>query len=91
MKDIRVEKNPTEARLQDLGVFDWGIWTKETSRFPWQYDEPETCYFLEGSVLVTPDGGDPVLVGKGDLVTFPEGMSCVWEVREPVRKYYRFG
>ena len=50
----------------------------------------ETCYFLEGDVVVTPDGGEPVEVGVGDLVTFPEGMSCTWEVRVAVRKHYKF-
>ena len=29
-------------------------------------------------------------MGKGDLVTFPAGMSCTWEIRRPVRKHYRF-
>ena len=91
MKEIRVEKNPAEQRLQELGVAQWEIWTKEISRFPWQYDETETCYFLEESVVVTPDDGEPVVMGKGDLVTFPKGMTCVWEVREPIRKHYRFG
>jgi len=91
MKDIKVEKNPSDTRLEELGVFQWDIWTKEISRFPWQYDEQEICYFLEGDVVVTPEGGKPVSFGKGDLVTFPEGMSCVWDVRKPVRKHYRFG
>ena len=91
MSEIEIERNPDEERLKDLGVYDWPIWTKEVSEFPWSYDEPETCYFLEGDVEVTPEGGEPVTVGKGDLVTFPEGMDCTWDVREPVRKHYRFG
>jgi len=46
---------------------------------------------LEGDVIVTPEGGgDAVRVGKGDLVTFPVGMSCTWEVQKPVRKHYSF-
>jgi uncharacterized cupin superfamily protein len=60
------------------------------SKFPWHYDAEETCYILEGEVVVTPDGGEEVTVGEGDLVTFPEGMSCTWEVRKPIRKHYRF-
>jgi uncharacterized cupin superfamily protein len=28
--------------------------------------------------------------GKGDLVTFPKGMSCVWEIHGDVKKHYRF-
>jgi uncharacterized protein YjlB len=31
-----------------------------------------------GDVIVTPDGGQAVKMGKGDLVTFPAGMSCMW-------------
>ena len=91
MSEIEIERNPDEERLNDLGVYDWPIWTKEVSEFPWSYDEPETCYFLEGDVEVTPEDGEPVTVGKGDLVTFPQGMDCTWDVREPVRKHYRFG
>ena len=30
-------------------------------------------------------------MGEGDLVTFPLGMECVWQVRKPVRKHYLFG
>ena len=91
MGAIEIERNPEEARLEKLGVRAWPIWTKEVSTFDWSYDEPETCYFLEGDVVVTPDAGDPVTIGRGDLVTFPSGMSCTWNVRKPVRKHYRFG
>lgn len=34
--------------------------------------------FLEGDVVVTPVGEQPMQMGKGDLVTFPVGMSCTW-------------
>lgn len=91
MADIRVEKNPSRERLESLGVFSWPIWTKEPSTFPWSYDEPETCYFLEGDVVVTPRDGSPVLIGKGDLVTFPSGLDCTWDVRRGVKKHYQFG
>jgi hypothetical protein len=91
MSEIRVEKSPTKERLDKLGVYRWPIWEKEESEFPWTYGEPETCYFLEGDVTVTPKGGKPTRVGKGDLVTFPSGMSCVWHVHQAVRKHYNFG
>jgi uncharacterized cupin superfamily protein len=87
---IDVDHHPSRERLAALGVERWPIWTKEVSRFSWSYDTAETCFFLEGDVVVTPDGGEPVRVGKGDLVTFPAGMSCTWDVRVPVRKHYLF-
>lgn len=91
MAGIRIDRNPSEDKLKSMGVFLWSIWTKETSEFPWHYDEEETCYFLEGDVVVTPDKGEPVYIGKGDLVTFPKGMSCTWKINKAVRKHYRFG
>lgn len=91
MDQISVEHDPTDERLAALGVRAWPVWEKEASEFPWFYDEQETCYLLEGDVVVTPEGGDPVRFGQGDLVTFPAGMSCTWQIRKGVRKHYRFG
>jgi uncharacterized cupin superfamily protein len=89
VSSIRIEK-PDETKLQSLEVRSWPIWTKEPSTFDWHYDETETCYLLEGQVEVSTDEGT-VGFGKGDLVTFPQGLSCTWHVREGVRKHYRFG
>lgn len=90
MSEINIQRQIDRQQLDAEGVFDWPIWEKEVSTFPWSYDASETCYFLEGDVVVTPDGGEPVQMGKGDLVTFPADMSCSWEIRQPVRKHYRF-
>ena len=27
---------------------------------------------------------------KDDFVTFPKGLSCVWDIKESVRKHYNF-
>lgn len=89
--EIQIEHQPSEEKLQTLGVFSWAIWTKEVSEFPWTYDAKETCYLLEGKVIVTPTGGTPVEIGKGDLVTFPSGMSCNWKILANVKKHYKFG
>ena len=90
MSTIRVIRQVDDAELRKLGVRNWPTWSKEVSTFPWQYGDSETCYFLAGDVVVTPDGGEPVSMGKGDLVTFSSGMSCTWEIRQPVKKHYRF-
>ncbi len=88
--EIKIEHQPSQARLNQLGVAKWAIWAKEVSKVPWTYDSQETCYFLEGHVVVIPDGGKPVQMGKGDLVTFPAGMSCNWEITSAVKKHYCF-
>lgn len=90
MPDIIIEQSPDESKLAALGVASWPIWSCEVSEFPWTYDSRETCYLLEGEVVVTPDGGKPVTIKACDLVVFPAGMSCRWNVLQPVRKHYRF-
>ena len=85
---IKIEK-PTQQYLEDRKVTQWDIWEKEVSRFDWHYDSTEECYLLEGKVLVeTPEG--KVVFGAGDFVTFPAGLSCVWDIKVPVRKHYNF-
>ncbi len=87
--NITIEK-PEPGKLVELGVESWPIWTKEPSTFDWHYDEQEICYLLEGEVEVTTAEGT-VSFGKGDLVCFPQGLSCTWKVKTGVRKHYRFG
>ena len=45
---------------------------------------------MEGEVKVTTPDGEAVEFGQGDLVTFPRGLKCSWDVRKPIRKHYRF-
>lgn len=89
MSAIKVEK-PDKKRLEEMGVSRWPIWEKGVSRFDWSYDSTEVCYLLEGKVTVETKDGKKVELGKGDLVTFPRGLSCIWDIKEPVRKHYNF-
>jgi uncharacterized cupin superfamily protein len=91
MKEITIERSPSKTKLETLGVSSWPIWEKEASTFDWFYEESETCCLLEGQVRVEPSEGNAVEFGAGDLVTFPEGMACVWRISRAVRKHYRFG
>ena len=90
MNTVEVKK-PTQEELVSLGVTQWPIWTKEESSFDWHYDEKEVCFFLEGDVEVQLPDGKKVSMGKGDLVTFPQGLSCTWHIKKAVRKHYNFG
>ena len=79
-----------ESTVDELEIKTWPIRTCEASSFDWTYDDKETCLLLEGEVTVTLDGGDPVMFGPGDLVVFPSGMYCRWDVHKAVRKHYQF-
>ena len=83
-------KKPTEDDLKTRGVFSWPIWEKEVSRFDWHYDTVEECYLLAGDVVVETEDGHSVTFKKGDFVTFPKGLSCVWDIKQPVKKHYNF-
>jgi len=86
------KKIPSEEDLKKLNVESWGTWEKEKSVFDWSYSDTETCYILDGEVEVTDSStGEKLEFKKGDLVQFPKGLKCVWNVKKTVRKYYNFG
>lgn len=90
MNSITIEHNVTPAKLDVLYVDDWPIWEKEVSEFEWEYDKTETCYIVEGKAIITPVDEEPVTIESGDMVTFPKGMKCVWNIIEPIEKHYKF-
>jgi len=90
MAEIKVEKL-SEEKLKALNVRAWPIWEKEISRFDWHYDAKEMCYILKGNVTVETANGKKINFKAGDFVTFPKGLDCIWDIKEPVRKHYNFG
>jgi uncharacterized cupin superfamily protein len=80
----------SDKDLESRGVFSWPIWEKEISRFDWHYSQMEECYLLEGKVIVETKDGEKHEFGQGDFVTFPEGLSCIWDIKAPVKKHYNF-
>jgi uncharacterized cupin superfamily protein len=81
-------KKPTYKEQQEAQA--WPIWTKEESTFPWEYDEKETCLILEGKAAVKCHQG-VVEFSAGDYVVFPAGLNCIWEIKEKIKKHYKFG
>ncbi|MCK4912277.1 MAG: cupin domain-containing protein [Candidatus Omnitrophica bacterium] len=86
---IEIEK-PSQEELGKLGVESWPIWEKEASSFDWHYFSREICYFLEGEVEVEMSSGERIKIEKGDLATFPQGLSCKWHIKIKVKKHYNF-
>ena len=80
---------PDDAFIMDKSVRKWPIWEKEVSKFPWTYDSVEECFIIEGEIIVE-TATETVTIHPGDFVIFPAGLSCVWDIRKPVRKYYNF-
>ncbi|HPG34492.1 MAG: cupin domain-containing protein [Lentimicrobiaceae bacterium] len=82
-------KRLNEAEIREMGIRNWAIWEKEESRFAHTYDEEEWCYFLEGEVIIETDAGN-YPIKPGDFVIFHNGLNCVWDIRQAVRKHYLF-
>ena len=40
--------------------------------------------------MIETENGDKVEFVKGDFVSFPKGLSCIWDIKGPVKKHYDF-
>ncbi len=80
---------PTEQEINETN--SWGTWSKEASEFPWQYDDMETCYILEGKAEVKSVDGHEITFEKGDMVQFEPGLECTWKIISDINKKYKFG
>ena len=85
---IIVERGIAPARRAELGVDGWPLWKDGAGSRDLTLEAPEKSYILAGEVVLTLDGGEPVMAGKGDLVFIPAGV-CHWEVKAEVRRHYR--
>lgn len=86
---VKIERNPSQFKLDQLGVASWPTWTGTPSQIPWAFAAKETMYLLQGKVKVYCDGHDDFFeIGAGDLVEFPKGMKITWHVIETVKKHY---
>ncbi|XP_065878516.1 uncharacterized protein [Euphorbia lathyris] len=86
---VKIEKNPPQSKIDELGITAWPKWSCEPSKFPWTFRTKETMYLLEGKVKVNVDGYEGSFeIGAGDLVVFPKGMNITWDVLESVSKHY---
>ena len=90
MSQIIIDHNPSQEKLQELGVSSWSIWDCAPSKFPLDFGMTEKAYVLEGEFTVTPQGGETVTIKAGDYVEFPKGLKTQWEVIKQLKKHYQF-
>jgi len=70
----------------------WDIWSKEPSKFEWEYNEKETCYIIEGEAMVRNiETNEEIKFISGDIVVFEKGLKCIWEIKQTIKKRYIFG
>ena len=80
---------PTEEEIEQTKT--WGTWGKESSEFPWTYDDTETCYILDGEAIARGKNGEEIKFSAGDMVQFEQGLECTWKIMKDIKKRYKFG
>jgi uncharacterized protein len=68
--------------------FHCGTWQGEPARWKVSYSEHEYCHILQGSVRITDDEGQSIVVNAGDHFVISAGFRGTWETLEFTRKIY---
>lgn len=97
LSDVFEVHAATETELSDLDVLNWPTWTT-SDKEKWSVGNQvmdkempygELSYVTSGKLEIIPqDTGVPVMVSKGDFVTFPRGFVASWKVLEELTWHY---
>lgn len=69
------------------GPVELGIWTISVGTVT-DIEAAETFVVLSGRAGLTVNDQPEYPIEAGDIVTFEEGDRTIWDVREPLRKFY---
>ena len=85
-------KSPCSASvIIQYGIKNWPVWECGPSNFSWNYNEKEICLIIEGEAKIKTDAGEIYFIKSGDLVEFPEGLYCEWQIKKSFKKHFRLG
>ena len=85
-------KSPCSASIIiQYGIKSWPIWESESGNFLFNYNEKEICLIIEGEANIKTDAGESYFIKSGDLVEFPSGLSCKWQITKRIKKHFRLG
>lgn len=62
------------------------VWECGAGRFKWHYTREETLVVVSGGASVLDERGVERHFGAGDVVSFPDGTSCIWTIEDRIRK-----
>ena len=91
MVEVLIKSPCSASVIIQYGIKNWPIWECEPSHFPWNYNEKEICLIIEGEANIKTAAGESYFIQSGDLVEFPEGLSCEWQIIKSIKKHYRLG
>ena len=67
-----------------------GFWSCEVGRYHFEFTYDEFVYVIRGEVTVTDVTGNNAtyVLRAGGTAHFPQGTTAIWEVTEPLLKYF---
>ena len=81
-------RSSVEFTSEDARVLS-GVWEAEPGLSRWEFlERGEVIHVLEGSMTVTPDGGEPTRLDAGCAAVFPLGWVGTWEIHDRIRKFF---
>lgn len=83
-----VVKKLSNQEYKQLGIDTWEPWENTTHKAPWEIEETETFYVLEGEVNITVDDKN-YHVTKDMVVSLPKGLVCMWDIPKFLKKVYK--
>ena len=89
--EVTIKSPCSASTIIKHGIKDWPIWECEPCNFLWNYNEREICLIIEGEANIQTDKGSSYLIKSGDLVEFPAGFSCEWQIIKGIKKHFRIG
>ncbi|MHC8304809.1 cupin domain-containing protein [Pseudomonas sp. PB3P13] len=90
-----LEGNPSERAAWVTssadGAYITGVWeaqpyTEEIVDCPGE----ETCYVVSGELIITPKGGEEVILLAGDSYVIPKGFSGLYSVKKTIVKVFHY-
>lgn len=73
----------------DDGKVTCGLWEVDAGRFSCAFDgEGEMVRVVKGTIEATDESGLAITPRAGDVYTFTPGWKGIWEMREPMRKFF---
>lgn len=78
---VMIEKATEEQKKSFEGLRER---CQQSGSVEWYFDEKTVCLVTEGKAIMD-HYGERIPVEAGDLLTFPQGYRCQWEIVEPFR------
>lgn len=89
--NIKVEREVSKKRLDDLGVSRWSMWKTGKCQLSWDWQVDQLVYIVEGEVRVVPEGSERHMrFVAGDLVRYPKWFEADLFFNAPYQELYSF-